>query len=81
MNVIYGTNEWANSQVLTKYPNVPQPVQYFLSLIIDDPTLRWGGNFNTKDPVHIDDHLNKDHAAWKKRYQVMQEAVQLGKFN
>lgn len=78
MNIIYGNNSWANSKVLTKYPNVPAPVAQFLKLIIDDPKLRWGGNFNTKDPVHIDDHLNKDRAAWKKRYEAMQKAVQLG---
>ncbi|WP_053002329.1 M15 family metallopeptidase [Kordia jejudonensis] len=79
MNLVYGNNEWANSKVLAKYPNVPQPVKYFLSLIIDDPELRWGGKFNTKDPVHIDDHLNKDLTVWRKRYKIMQEAVQLGK--
>ncbi|WP_052752929.1 peptidoglycan-binding domain-containing protein [Kordia zhangzhouensis] len=79
MNIRYGNGKWANSSVLAKYPNVPEPVKYFLSLIIDDDELRWGGNFNTKDPVHIDDHLNKDRAAWKKRYQAMQEAVQLGR--
>lgn len=78
MNVQYGNGGWANSKVLAKYPNVPEPVKYFLKLIIDDPKLRWGGNFNTTDPVHIDDHLNKDRAAWKKRYEVMQKAVQLG---
>lgn len=79
MNVVYGNGGWANSTMLAKYPNVPQPVKYFLSLIINDPELRWGGNFNDKDPVHIDDHLNKDLTVWRKRYQVMQEAVQLGK--
>lgn len=79
MNIRFGDGEWANSKVLANYPNVPQPVNYFLSLIIDDPELRWGGNFNDKDPVHIDDHLNKDLTVWRKRYQIMQEAVQLGK--
>ncbi|MGH1385777.1 M15 family metallopeptidase [Kordia sp.] len=79
MNLQYGNGGWANSTVLAKYPNVPAPVKQFLSLIINDPKLRWGGKFNTKDPVHIDDHLNKDRAAWRKRYQAMQEAVQLGK--
>lgn len=79
MNVRYGNGKWANSKVLTKYPNVPEPVRKFLSFIISDPKLRWGGNFTTKDPVHIDDHLNKDRAAWRKRYLAMQEAVQLGK--
>jgi peptidoglycan hydrolase-like protein with peptidoglycan-binding domain len=76
MNLIYGNNQWANSKVLKKYPNVPAPVKRFLKLIIDDPNLRWGMKFN--DPVHIDDHLNKDLTKWGKRYEAMQKAVQLG---
>lgn len=79
MNVIYGNNKLANSTVLRKYPNVPKPVKQFLKSIIDDNDLRWGGKFRSKDPVHIDDHLNKDLNKWKKRYRAMQRAVQLGK--
>lgn len=78
MNVIYGNGKWANSKVLIRYPNVPEPVRLFIKSIIDDPHLRWGGKFRVKDVVHIDDHLNKDLTAWNKRYQVMQRAVQLG---
>ena len=79
MNVIYDENKWANSKVLTRYPNVPGPVKKFLRSIITDPHLRWGGKFSHKDPVHIDDHLNKDLSKWKKRYTAMQKAVQLQK--
>jgi len=78
MNLVYGNNKWANSKVLAKYPNVPPPVKQFIKSIIDDSDLRWGGKFTANDPVHIDDHLNKDMAKWKKRYQAMQKAVQLG---
>nr|WP_321233510.1 M15 family metallopeptidase [uncultured Psychroserpens sp.] len=78
MNVIYGNNKWANSKVLKKYPNTPDPVSQFLKSIIDDPDLRWGGTFQTKDPVHIDDGLNRNMTQWKKRYKAMQQAVQLG---
>ena len=78
MNVVYGNGDWANSKVLTKYPNVPAPVKQFLKAIIDDPQLRWGGQFRTKDPVHIDDGLNRNMTEWRKRYEVMQKAVQLG---
>ncbi len=78
MNVSYNNGKLANSKLLTKYPSVPDPVRRFLKSIIDDPNLRWGGNFNTKDPVHIDDHLNKNRMIWRKRYEVMQRAVQLG---
>jgi hypothetical protein len=50
----------------------------FLKAIIDDKDLRWGGTFRRKDAVHIDDGYNQNLAKWKKRYQVMQKAAQLG---
>jgi len=78
MNLAFGSNGFANSKVLTRYPNVPEPVGRFLKFIIDDPDLRWGGLFNTKDPVHIDDWLNRNRTKWVARYEVMQKAVQLG---
>ena len=78
MNIKYGNNKLARSTMLFKYPNVPVPVKQFLQSIIDDPELRWGGTFSSKDPVHIDDGLNRDMKKWRKRYQVMQKAVQLG---
>ena len=79
MNVFYNNRtKSANSQELAKYPAVAEPVRRFIKSIIDDPALRWGGNFQDKDPVHIDDNLNHDMASWDKRYQAMQKAVQLG---
>lgn len=79
MNVIYDSKtKSANSVMLGKYPNVPEPVRLFIKSIIDEKSLRWGGKFKTKDPVHIDDGLNGDMAKWDKRYQAMQKAVQLG---
>jgi D-alanyl-D-alanine carboxypeptidase len=79
MNVVYDNKrKVANSQELGKYPAVAEPVRRFIKSIIDDPGLRWGGQFKDKDTVHIDDNLNKDMASWDKRYQAMQKAVQLG---
>ncbi len=79
MNVVYnnGTKS-ANSTELGKYPNVAEPVRHFIKSIIDDSGLRWGGTFQAKDPVHIDDNLNNDMVLWDKRYKAMQKAVQLG---
>lgn len=77
MNVIYDNKKKsANSKELAKYPAVAEPVRRFIKSIIDDGVLRWGGNFQTKDPVHIDDNLNQDMARWDKRYKAMQKAVQ-----
>jgi hypothetical protein len=79
MNVLYDGGKSANSKELGKYPAVAEPVRRFIQSIVNDPGLRWGGNFQEKDSVHIDDHLNQDMAKWDKRYQAMQKAVQLGK--
>jgi len=78
MNVIYDDNKSANSTELGKYPNIAEPVRLFIKSILDDPNLRWGGTFQDKDTVHIDDGLNSDMAKWDERYEAMQKAVQLG---
>jgi peptidoglycan hydrolase-like protein with peptidoglycan-binding domain len=79
MNVVYNDKkQLADSKVLARYPQVPEPVRLFIKSIIDDPNLRWGGTFQDRDPVHIDDQLNADLARWDSRYQAMQKAVQLG---
>jgi len=77
MNIRYD-NRLANSKILAQYPDVPAPVRQFLHNVINDSELRWGGQFRHKDPVHIDDGLNRDRRKWEERYEVMQRAVQLG---
>ena len=79
MNVLFDDKrKFANSRELAKYPSVAEPVRRFIKSIKDDPSLRWGGDFQAKDTVHIDDGLNSDKQKWDKRYQAMQKAVQLG---
>lgn len=79
MNVLFDNkSKCANSKELAKYPAVAEPVRRFIKSIKDDPALRWGGDFQVKDSVHIDDGLNSDKQKWDKRYQAMQKAVQLG---
>ena len=79
MNLVYDNKKRsANSVELGKFPAVAEPVRRFIKSIIDEPGLRWGGQFSDRDPVHIDDGLNGDMARWDKRYQAMQKAVQLG---
>jgi len=79
VNVVYDNKQrLADSKVLARYPEAPEPVRRFIKFIIDDPGLRWGGTFSGRDPVHIDDYLNQDMARWNQRYLAMQRAVQLG---
>lgn len=49
---------------------LPDQVRQFLEAISADGTLRWGGDFDPEDPVHIDDGLNVKHPA---RYVLLLE--------
>jgi len=57
MNVILN-GESFRSKELGRFESLPQPVQAFLNRVRSDLGLRWGGDFSTPDPVHIDDGLN-----------------------
>jgi hypothetical protein len=48
-----------NSKKLRKanLKNLPRPIVDFIQSIRADDNLRWGGDFSTEDPVHIDDNL------------------------
>ena len=58
MNVMY-LGELYNSKTLKKsnFKNLPDVITDFIKMIRDDKQLRWGGDFNTEDPVHIDDNF------------------------
>jgi hypothetical protein len=58
MNVMYDGKLY-NSKKLRRgnLANLPEPIRNFIDSIRADKELRWGGDFNTEDPVHIDDDL------------------------
>jgi hypothetical protein len=46
-------------------PKLPAEIRDFIGRVQTDETLRWGGDFNPEDPVHIDDGLNiREPAIW-----------------
>ena len=48
--------------------HLPSEIRDFINKIRQDPELRWGGDFNKEDPVHIDDALNgRDEARWDRK--------------
>ncbi|MEL6539288.1 MAG: peptidoglycan-binding protein [Bacteroidota bacterium] len=56
MNLVYGSEAtFLNSQALAQ-PVLPPPADAFIQAIRQDPVLRWGGDFKTRDVVHIDDN-------------------------
>jgi hypothetical protein len=47
-------------------PSLPLAVQAFIQQLRDDSGVRWGGDFEEEDPVHLDDGLNiRDHQQWQ----------------
>ena len=59
-----------NSQKLKRanLAALPTEVRDFIQKVRDDPGLRWGGDFNPEDPVHIDDGLNRtDPTRWQSK--------------
>lgn len=56
-----------NSKKLKKsrFASLPDEIKRLIGLIREDEVLRWGGDFNPEDPVHIDDMLNhRNPARW-----------------
>lgn len=76
MNLIAGSTH-LNSKVLhpDNEATWPSEVKNFINAIRQDPELRWGGDFNTADPVHLDDELNiRDKDLYDQRFIATQNA-------
>ncbi len=58
MNIFYNEKLY-NSKALRrgKHRDLPDKIVAFFDLIRADSILRWGGDFATEDPVHIDDNF------------------------
>ena len=70
LNVMCRKNLFNSRELLEAFDS-GEPEHYvrsFLDNVHDDPGLRWGGTFNTPDPVHFDDDLvSRDPDEWAKR--------------
>ncbi|MCP4180564.1 MAG: M15 family metallopeptidase [bacterium] len=74
MNIVY-KNIWYTSRNMKKsnFHNLPYNVRNFINGLRKDSNIRWGGDFNTEDPVHIDDNFNSNLVKWKVRYTLCQK--------
>ena len=71
MNLIDG--KWCNSGCLQDEHSWTSGVSCFIGKIRGDHSLRWGGDFWAKDPVHIDDGFNRgDRDTYDKLYTKLQ---------
>lgn len=69
-NMVYGGKVFESGDILDgKFQKLPDSVKGFVFDIQADPDIRWGGDFETADPVHLDDGLNiNDPEKWKRHY-------------
>jgi len=74
MNVLFNNVLYESKDMYkTKWNTLPLNVKNFLNQIRKDPILRWGGDFNPEDPVHIDDDLfERNLELWQELYAVYQ---------
>jgi len=75
MNVRTGGQLYNSKKLkVSNFATLPPNIQTFLNAIRNDSGLRWGGDFQDEDPVHIDDNLNSDMTSWRRRYDATQNA-------
>jgi hypothetical protein len=59
INIKYNHRKYINKHLSREYyKELPSNIKDFLNDIRNDSNLRWGGDFKTEDPVHIDVPLN-----------------------
>lgn len=58
-NIVYGGKVFESEDMSRKkFPHLPDAVKNFINDIQKDAGMRWGGDFETQDPVHLDDAVN-----------------------
>jgi hypothetical protein len=58
-----------NSSRMKAFRRLPVAIREFIARIRRHPYLRWGGDFSTPDPVHIDDNLSRrDPELWEAKF-------------
>jgi D-alanyl-D-alanine carboxypeptidase-like protein len=69
-NIIYGNHVFESDEMFNdQFYKLPDAVKHFISDIQADPGIRWGGDFESQDPVHLDDAINiNDIKKWEQHY-------------
>ncbi len=75
MNIIHNGTLY-NANAMNNYNSLPNPVKQFINSIRHDPDLRWGGDFNPIDSVHIDDGYNQNSQNYDRKYRAIQREAQ-----
>jgi hypothetical protein len=69
-NMVYGGKIFESENLSdNQFFKLPDAVKNFIGDIQADPAIRWGGDFENQDPVHLDDAVNiNDVETWEKHY-------------
>jgi len=66
-NVVLSGKYYGSKQLpKAEHSELPTAVFNFIDDLRNDPAIRWGGDFNTEDPIHLDDnYYNNDPEAYE----------------
>jgi hypothetical protein len=69
-NMLYGGKIFESDDLFDNhFLKLPDAVKNFIADVQADPAIRWGGDFENQDPVHLDDAVNiNDVETWEKHY-------------
>lgn len=69
-NMVYGGKVFESRDLTSgNFSKLPVFIKGFINDVRSDTDIRWGGDFETEDPVHLDDGLNiKDIKKWEQHY-------------
>ena len=68
---VIGVNTWSKTDGQNlNFAVHCNEVQNFINEIRKNKKLRWGGDFNREDPIHIDTPINKNKKKWSNYMQL-----------
>lgn len=71
LNPVYGGHTFESHEMAKdQFHQLPDAVKHFIRDIQRDPDIRWGGDFENEDPIHLDDAVNLEHPeTWDAHYR------------
>jgi len=69
-NIVYGGKVFESRDLKKEnFNKLPDFIKLFIYAIRSDTDIRWGGDFETEDPVHLDDEININNSeTWEFHY-------------
>jgi D-alanyl-D-alanine carboxypeptidase len=74
VDIVLADGKVCNAACLGQLSSAPSAVRLFIEEVRGKNGIRWGGDWEQKDPVHFDDGLNTNAATWQAAFERVQSA-------